>query len=168
MNYISRIENKEFKVCLEEKNGQLFTCVDAEQIPIYLFSTNRPSVYSALIGNRSFEVEIIKNAADYHVFYRGNNLHIQVEDERLQQLQKFTGMKKTEIQQKELKAPMPGLIVAIEVQEGQAVKQGDGLIIFEAMKMENEIKAPFNTTIRKINVQTGAAVDKNQTLILFE
>lgn len=168
MKYISRVQNKEFKISLKEKNGQLFAKLGTEQIPIQLFKTSGHSVYSALIGKRSFEVEIVKNDSDYLLHYRGNNFKIAVEDERLLHLKKFTGNLKTDMHEKELKAPMPGLVVAIEVSEGQAVKQGDGLIIFEAMKMENELNAPFDAVIKKITTKTGTAVDKNQTLILFE
>jgi biotin carboxyl carrier protein len=63
---------------------------------------------------------------------------------------------------------MPGLIVKVEVEIGQDVKKGDGLIIIEAMKMENELKAAYSGKIKAINVQTGQPVEKNQILIEFE
>lgn len=67
----------------------------------------------------------------------------------------------------DLKAPMPGLIVSVNVQPGDAVKKGDSLIILEAMKMENIIKAPGEGTVKGIRVAKGDRVEKNQVLIEF-
>ena len=63
---------------------------------------------------------------------------------------------------------MPGLVLKIEVEVGQAVKAGQGVVIVEAMKMENELKAPADGTVSKILVQERQTVDKGATLIVFE
>lgn len=68
----------------------------------------------------------------------------------------------------DLKAPMPGLIVDIKVKEGQAVQQGDPLLVLEAMKMENVIKATGSATVKSIKVNTKDKVEKNAILIEFE
>lgn len=65
----------------------------------------------------------------------------------------------------EIKAPMPGLIHSIKVEEGQAVAKGDPILILEAMKMENMIKAPADVTIGKIHIKQGQSVDKGMLLI---
>ena len=70
-------------------------------------------------------------------------------------------------QVKEIKAPMPGSILSISVNEGDAVAKGDALLILEAMKMENVIKSPVDGTIGKINVSVGESVAKNSNLISF-
>ena len=67
-----------------------------------------------------------------------------------------------------LKAPMPGKIVSVLTEEGTVVKQGDPLIILEAMKMENELKAPSSGLIKKISVSAGESVEKNVTLLEIE
>ena len=67
----------------------------------------------------------------------------------------------------DLKAPMPGLIVGINVQPGDAVGKGDTLLILEAMKMENSLKAPGNTTIKAIRTAQGDRVEKGQVLVEF-
>ena len=67
-----------------------------------------------------------------------------------------------------LKAPMPGLVLKILIAEGQEIKKGDGLIVLEAMKMENIIKSSGDCTIKKINVVVKQAVEKNQVLMEFE
>ena len=69
---------------------------------------------------------------------------------------------------KPLRAPMPGLILRVEVEAAQAVKPGQGLVIMEAMKMENELKAAAAGVIARIHVQPGQAVEKGAVLIDFE
>jgi biotin carboxyl carrier protein len=68
---------------------------------------------------------------------------------------------------KEVKAPMPGLIFEIKVQEGDEVKKGDTLVILEAMKMENILKSPGDGIIKEIRIKKGDSVEKNQVLIQF-
>lgn len=67
----------------------------------------------------------------------------------------------------ELKAPMPGLIRAIPVKEGDSIAKGDPLLVLEAMKMENMIKSPADVVVASIHVAEGDAVEKNQLLISF-
>lgn len=69
---------------------------------------------------------------------------------------------------KDVKAPMPGLVLRVDVQEGDAVKEGDKLLILEAMKMENSIMIHADAVIKKVNVKPGDAVEKNQVLVELE
>jgi len=70
--------------------------------------------------------------------------------------------------EKELKSPMPGLVTAIEVKQGDLVVAGQGVVIVEAMKMENELKAKFDGKVKSIKVKEHQAVDKDEVLIVFE
>ncbi len=69
---------------------------------------------------------------------------------------------------KEIKAPMPGLVLKIEIEKGTEVKKDDALIVLEAMKMENVIKSPTEGVIQSIEFEAGNAIEKNQVLIRFE
>ena len=64
-------------------------------------------------------------------------------------------------------APMPGTILRVNVQNGQAVKEGDLLVVLEAMKMENEIFAPKNGTVAQVLVQKGSTVDTGATMVVL-
>lgn len=67
----------------------------------------------------------------------------------------------------ELKAPMPGLVLSVLVNEGDKIKKGDNLLVLEAMKMENIIKSPTDVTIKSIKIKPSDKVEKNQVLIQF-
>lgn len=71
-------------------------------------------------------------------------------------------------QVKEIKAPMPGLVLEIAVTEGQQVNEGDKILILGAMKMENSIAVSVNATIKRIAVTAGDAVEKGQVLVELE
>ena len=71
------------------------------------------------------------------------------------------------VQVNELKAPMPGLIVDVRVQPGQAVFKGDPLLVLEAMKMENILKAPADGIVSAIKVGLRDNVQKGQLLVQF-
>jgi biotin carboxyl carrier protein len=67
----------------------------------------------------------------------------------------------------ELKAPMPGLVLKILVEQDQVVSKGENLLILEAMKMENMIKSPADGIIKRLLVTTGDKIEKNTVLIEF-
>lgn len=69
---------------------------------------------------------------------------------------------------KEIRSPMPGMVVNVFVSAGQVVHEGDALFGLEAMKMENIIKSPGEGTVREVCVSKGAAVEKNQILMEFD
>ncbi|HRF37953.1 MAG TPA: acetyl-CoA carboxylase biotin carboxyl carrier protein subunit, partial [Saprospiraceae bacterium] len=75
---------------------------------------------------------------------------------------------KTTHRVKDIKAPMPGLVRRIEVSPGQEIKEGDPILILEAMKMENVLKSPGEGRIAKVLVSEGAPVEKGQVLIEVE
>ena len=88
-------------------------------------------------------------------------------DERTRAIREMSGGE-VEDTVKAVTAPMPGLVLRLEVEVGQAVKAGQGVVIVEAMKMENELKAPADGVVARIEVQPGQTVEKGATLILFE
>ncbi len=69
---------------------------------------------------------------------------------------------------REIKAPMPGLILALKKNVGDSVKKGDALFVLEAMKMENEIRATKEGVVKDVLVSEGSTVEKNQVVIIVE
>ena len=88
-----------------------------------------------------------------------------VEDERTRQLRKVTGQGDRQESGGVVKAPMPGMVLRLEVEVGQTVTQGAGVAVLEAMKMENEIKAPAAGVVSAILVEAGQAVDRGAVLV---
>lgn len=98
---------------------------------------------------------------------QGNDYEVELKNETDLLLEKLGLNNATQVKVNNLKAPMPGLIVNIAVQEGDQIKKGEPLIILEAMKMENVIKSPADVTIKKIKVQPKQAVEKGEILMEF-
>ncbi|HYH82141.1 MAG TPA: biotin/lipoyl-containing protein [Longimicrobium sp.] len=92
---------------------------------------------------------------------------VEAVDERTRAIREMTGGEAAEAE-KVVTAPMPGLVLKIEVELGQAVKAGQGVVIVEAMKMENELKAPADGVVAKILVSERQTVEKGATLIVLE
>lgn len=98
----------------------------------------------------------------------GNDYEISIKDKNDLLLQQLGIAAKSSSVVKQIKAPMPGLIINITATDGQEVKKGDTLLILEAMKMENIIKSPRDGKLKKINVQLKQAVEKGQVMLEFE
>ena len=98
----------------------------------------------------------------------GQPLSVQVLDERQRAVLAMTGGVAASPGPHSLRAPMPGLVVRVEVEEGQRVEPGQGLVIVEAMKMENELTAQSAARVRKVYAQSGETVEKDEVLIEFE
>ncbi len=98
----------------------------------------------------------------------GESFHIEIKDELDQMLEKMGFGAVAGKQIKEIKAPMPGLVLQISVENGQQVSEGDKILILEAMKMENSILIHADAVIKKIIVSAGQAVEKGQVLVELE
>ena len=165
MKYQVTIDEKKYEI---EINGDGKASVNGRNIDIDLKSLNGGKIHSLLLDNNNFEFELEKSNGGYDLWHRDGQAFVEVTDEKTERLRKLMGGANGIKKQSALKAAMPGLVLQIEVEPGQTVKRGDGLVIIEAMKMENEIKATSSATIKEIKVEPGQAVEKNQVLIVFE
>jgi biotin carboxyl carrier protein len=130
-----------------------------------------PSVFNLLKNHRSVNavlVEADQSAKTQTIEIEGNNFEIQIKDELDLMLDKMGFSAVAGKQIKEIKAPMPGLVLEIAVSEGQEVHEGDKILILVAMKMENSIMINTEATIKRIAVSSGEAVEKGQLLVELE
>lgn len=129
------------------------------------------SEFHVLQNNNSYKAEITKanfNQKKYTVKVNNNTYNVNIFNE-LDTLIKEMGFEiGTTKKVNEIKAPMPGLILAISVKVGQEVQEFDPLIVLEAMKMENTLTSPRAGIIKSISATNGETVNKNQLLIEFE
>ncbi|MDX2193083.1 MAG: biotin/lipoyl-containing protein [Gemmatimonadales bacterium] len=117
-----------------------------------------------VLDGRAHDVLLEGQRGQWQVTLRGERWTAAVEDERQRAIRALAPKAATQ-QAAALKAPMPGLVVRVLVQPGDAVQAGQGLVVLEAMKMENELKAAAAGTVRAVLVQAGAAVAKGAVLV---
>lgn len=98
----------------------------------------------------------------------GERYDTEVIDERTRHIRGLTASSERTKAAPVLKAPMPGLVVRVQVTPGQHVAAGSGLVLLEAMKMENELRATAAVTVKTVLVESGQAVEKGQVLVEFE
>jgi pyruvate carboxylase subunit B len=113
-------------------------------------------------------VETGDESGEYRVHGGGYDFDVEVLSTREQFLREYLRAAGVGRREGRVTAPMPGLIVKLEAGEGQEVEAGEGVLVMEAMKMENEIKAPVAGRIAKLNVEAGSAVEKGQELFEIE
>jgi biotin carboxyl carrier protein len=92
----------------------------------------------------------------------------EVVDEAHARLARVVGGAGAQNQRRELKAPMPGLVVKVLCEPGQQVKPGQALVVLQAMKMENELSLPRAGTIKQVSAEPGQTVDQGQVLVVVE
>jgi biotin carboxyl carrier protein len=124
-----------------------------------------PGVYSVLLGARSFEVKIEYGEAGYSVTVGGRRYEVIVRDPR--RLSRGDAAVAA-AGPRQLTAPMPGKVVRVMVEEGQSVESGQGLVVVEAMKMQNEIKSPKAGVVKTVHVREGGSVSAGQVLLVVE
>lgn len=129
------------------------------------------SDFNIIHGHRSVNARLLESDTGnkkVRIEIEGEFYQIEIRDALDQMLDKMGFNNVTARQMKEIKAPMPGLVVEISVYAGQEIVEGSRLLILEAMKMENSIIIHAPATIKKILVEKGQAVEKNQVLIILE
>lgn len=113
-------------------------------------------------------LEVNDTAKRLRIEIEGETFDIEIKDELDQVLELMGFGKASSKQVKEIKAPMPGMVLEIAVSDGQQVREGDKLLILEAMKMENSIMIQTSAIIKKVAVAAGQAVEKGQVLVELE
>jgi biotin carboxyl carrier protein len=162
MKYITTVEDKQFLVdIIDDKH----VSVDGKIYEVDFESVSGQPVYSLIVDGKSHEGYVAQAEDNWQVLLRGRLYPITVEDEREKRLRSAAGGGVAETGEFHLRAPMPGLVVAIPVEEGQPVKKGQVLLILESMKMQNELKSPRDGTIGRVRVKPGETVEQKQTLL---
>jgi biotin carboxyl carrier protein len=167
MAFIAKLGDQSYTLEIEEIEKSLYrVSVDGNEFLVDGKKTGRTN-YSLIVDNRSFEIEVDHAEDEYRVLVDGRNYHVNLVDERRVRI----GGGQSEIQlqgRQKVSVPMPGKVIAVLVSEGDSIEKGQGLVIVEAMKMENEVRSPIAGEVKEIKVKAGDAVEGGAVLLIVE
>jgi len=166
LNYEVSEKKGETKIVglVEKSNHHYEVTIDGRTVQVDAAKSGK-TIYSIIEDGKQFEVIVDDQGAHgFDVFVAGQLFHLQALDERSKLLTASTKPIATGPQRVE--SEMPGKVVKIAVSVGTAVAEGDGVLILEAMKMENEIKSPVEGLLTEISVAEGQTVESGALLFV--
>lgn len=167
MKYYAQVDGQAIEMDIEEQGENLKIRIEHETLLADLLEIAAPSLYSIILDNDSYEVSIERRDDQYVVLIAGELYTVKVQDERTRRLAAVAPKARASEGEVVIKAPMPGMVVALDVSLGDVVEKGQGLLVLEAMKMQNELRAPRPGTIKSVNVQQGERVEHGRVMIVL-
>jgi biotin carboxyl carrier protein len=167
MKYAATVKDQTFTI--EITPEERVRIGDGDRIHrVDLQSIDAGFLYSLLVDNNSYEVLIEDRTGEFRVLLVGELYTVQVEDDLRRKTRQRRRTTPKPLGRMVVKAPMPGLVVAVQVAEEQDVSAGDVLVILESMKMENEVRAPRDGQIGRVHVSASDTVEKGQPLVALK
>jgi len=140
--------------------------VDGEKFEAHAAAIPGTPLLHLLLGKDSWTVACQQlDPGRWALGAAGERVEVEVQDDRAKQIEALTGQGRKAAVGGVVKAPMPGLVVRVEVVAGQVVELGEGLVVVEAMKMENELRAAHAGIVEQIHVSAGQRVEKGAPLV---
>lgn len=140
--------------------------VDGERLETHWAAIPGTPLLHLLLGGDSWTVACQRlSNSRWALGAAGERFEVEVQDDRAKQIEALTGRGRKVVQSGVVKAPMPGLVVRVEVTVGESVEAGAALVVVEAMKMENELRAPQRGVVEQVHVSAGQRVEKGATLV---
>jgi biotin carboxyl carrier protein len=161
VKYSVIVEGIEHDVEVTDKEVRL----DGRPLDARLVAIPQTPLRQLVLNGAARTYAMIDSADGWVVLSGGRISSVSVEDERTQRLRSMAGAQDRGDHGGVVKAPMPGLVIRVEVQIGQKIEPGAGVVVLEAMKMENEITAGSGGVVSGVRVEAGQAVDKGSVLI---
>jgi biotin carboxyl carrier protein len=165
MKYTAIINGERIEIELNRRSSSTIEALIDGRKYVADAKTVEPGVYWFNWNNRSVEISVIPNGDGYIVSLNGRNVEVEIVDAR-RALKKAAQQGNTGAI--ELRAPMPGKIVKVLASEGTEVRANQGIVVMEAMKMQNEIKSPKAGVVKKLGVKEGAPVNAGDLLAVIE
>jgi pyruvate carboxylase subunit B len=144
--------------------------VDGERLRAHITEVEGTPLRQVVVGDEVHRVVVRRDGGRgrYTLWIDGYRYEVEALDERTRAIRDMSAATAVASGPAPLVAPMPGLIVRVNVEPGDTVDAGQGLIVMEAMKMENELRAPAAGTVRRVSVAPGTAVEKGALLVELE
>jgi biotin carboxyl carrier protein len=162
MKYVSTIDGHEYLIDILDEHH---VSVDGVTYQVDFMPVGDQPVYSLVVDGHSFDAHVYPNEETWQVLFHGELFTVNVEDEREKRLRAALAGKVAAHEDFHLKAPMPGMVVSIPVQEGQTIKKDDVLVILESMKMQNELRSPRDGKVARLRVKVGDRVEQKATML---
>jgi biotin carboxyl carrier protein len=162
MKYVTSIDGHEYMVDILDEHH---VNVDGMLYDVDFMPVGDQPVYSLVVNGTSVEAHIYPNEDAWQVLFRGTMFTATVEDEREKRLRAALAGRVREHEDFHLKAPMPGMVISIPVQEGQAIHKGEVLVVLESMKMQNELRSPRDGKVTRLRVKAGDRVEQKETML---
>ena len=165
MIYDVTIDGKNYRVELDRIDSHWQCRLDGREVQIDAILSRR-NVLSVIIDGKSYEVKRERTSTDLHLWLGPVRYAAELRDPRSLRSRKGTGA--DEKGPRKLIAPMPGKVVRLLVAEKARVEAGQGILVVEAMKMQNEIKSPRAGIVQKLVAAEGGAVNAGDVLAIVE
>ena len=159
-------EGETREITVREEGGRLLITLDGHSHEVDALRLDGPSL-GLLLDGRSFAADFEERGDQVKVLLEGSVFPVEILDERRLRMRAASGKLRGDGPQ-QIVAPMPGKVVRILVKVGDEVKEGQGLVVVEAMKMENELKALRAGKVKELFVVEGVAVEGGARLCLVE
>ena len=166
MKYVVTVDGKTLELSLEGDAARL----GDERVDVRLDDLEGTPISLVTIGGVVHRVVVRREQGRgrYALWIGGRRFDVEALDERTHAIRQLSGGSGVAAGPTSLVAPMPGLIVRVAVQPGDAVQVGQPLVVIEAMKMENELRATTAAMVRTVHVAAGSAVEKGTVLVEFD
>ncbi len=166
-SYIAAWRGEETPIRVSAASGRYLVHLGSRTLEVDILGAGN-DVYSLLLEGRSYEVDILPLEDGLTVLVRGEPYYLKIQDERTARLRAAVSKGRAPTGRRTVSSPMPGKVVKHLVKVGDAVEAGQGVIVVEAMKMENELKAPGPGTVREIRAPEGSLVTGGAPLVIIE
>lgn len=164
--FIVRAAEREHDVTIREVGSLYEVTIDGEAHLVDSSRIEHGTIRSILVGGRSYEINTVIDGDRYDVYLNGEIYPVEVMDELWARASQ--GRKEVRIEGEIVVAPIPGTVVGVKVETGQAVEPGTSIVIVEAMKMQNELSARSAGIVSEIKVKAGDTVAQGQVLVIIK
>jgi len=166
VKYLVEIAQRRYEIEIPAAGPESGLRINGQPCSIDIVNLPAQTGFSAIINGCSRVFNLEPDGDKITLYSTGRHFTAEVRDERQEKVRNLSAaqLRKRE-HTGEVRSPMPGLVVKLNVQEGDSIQRGQGVIVVEAMKMENEIPSPIDGVVQKVYVQPGQTVDKNQALL---
>jgi acetyl/propionyl-CoA carboxylase alpha subunit len=162
MKYVTTIDSREYIVDVIDDHR---VSVDGVTYQVDFMPVGDQQVYSLVVDGHSIDAHVHPDEDSWQVLFHGERFTVLVEDEREKRLRAALAGRVAEHEDFYLKAPMPGMVVAVPVHEGQVIEKDAVLVVLESMKMQNELRSPRDGKVTRLRVNVGDRVEQKETML---